>query len=90
MTDSCGGKVTQRKCNLAVFQNFTPLIISGQWAPYESRFRNSYYFLGLGFGLGKGLELGLRLGLGLGLGLSLKYERIQNYKSLKIVTLPKT
>jgi hypothetical protein len=42
-----------------------------------------FRLLGLGFGLGKGLRLGL------GLGLSLKYKRIQNYKSLKIVTLPK-
>jgi hypothetical protein len=49
----------------------------------------SFRLSGLGwFGLGKGLGLGLRSGLGL--GLSLKYKSIQNYKSLKIVTPPKT
>ena len=45
--------------------------------------------LELGFRV-SGLGLELELGLGLELGLSLKYKRIQNYISLKIVTLPKT
>jgi hypothetical protein len=61
---------------------------------YESRFSGSYNFrlLGLGFGLGKGIRVKIRVRIRVRvrfIGLGLKYKRIQNCKSLKIVTPPK-